>query len=172
VQRFPFTPEEAFASLVDGYLDPDELWFFDVIDRRERTIFCTANRHYLAIDEPDRPIEPALEVILQRLEADDPDLVIVPRMPNDERARHMEEFAREIAEPDARATFVKRQRAMRDRWDDFWRPGSFRALASDLPADVERAWVARIHASAARAIARFLEEKRLTLAGFDRLVFD
>lgn len=45
-------------------------------------------------------------------------------------------------------------------------------LEPGLPAHVESAWLARIHESASRAIARFLDENRLDLAGFDRLVFD
>jgi len=60
---------------------------------------------------------------------------------------------------------------MRERWDDHWRPGSFYALADDLPA-AKADWRARITASATNAIAQFLLDQHLELSGLDRLDFD
>lgn len=138
--------ERNLEMLVHGYLEPEALWFETFVDLRERSIFVTANRNYLEVDEPGRPIDAALEPILDRLDAQDPSLIVVPRMSNEERARHLEEFTATIVDPTVRASFDRRARAMRERWSDHWRPGSFYALANDLP--VAEAWHARLMASA------------------------
>lgn len=170
-RRYPRDPTWAREALCDAYLEPDELWFYTFVDRRDHSILCTANRHYAQLDEPTMTIEPALEAIFVRLETDDPDLVAVPRMPNAEREAHMVAFAETIDDPTARATFDARARAMRADWDHYWRPGSFRGLADKLgPAD-ER-WRARIWAAAEAAIAQFCTRYGIALDGLAQLVFE
>jgi hypothetical protein len=171
VQVHPFDPASAFGWLVEVHLHPEPFWFVELIDRPARALCTVASAHHLALDEPDRPIDPALTAVLARLAAGDPALLRVPRMPEATRAALMERLVASVDEP-VRGKLAARRDAMARRPDDHWRPGTLDDFAGDCDEPTRLRWAIDLRHAAGAAVCGWLAAHKLSLEGLVHWVFD
>jgi hypothetical protein len=151
--------------LVTEHLTPEEFWHLRFIDRRERRIFTTANRHYLRVDEPDVPITEIRDAVLRRWESGDKDLLVVPRMTRAVRDALVHAFLDKTSDRAVRAALEARFARLHDNW----RPYAFMQFADDQAPQHQEEWLRLIRGAAREAVTTWLRSVSVQLDGFTLL---
>lgn len=155
VKRIPLDEGAVRDCVQSAYLHPNESWYAPIFDLRRRSLFYLARRNYLAIDEPNLAISPALDRILSRYERRDPTLRRLPQMPDEARVQLVLAFITAQPEIEVRDALTRRF-AERTSIVFGWRPyGLFDLVEPDAEGQetpLGRAFRERVEAACAREV--------------------
>ena len=98
MRRIPLDSEAVHSWVLGACLHPNSNWYTPIFDVRRRSFFYLTRRNYIAIDEPNKTLSPALDRVLTRFERGDRTLQSLPRMPDEERVTLLLTFI--VAQPE------------------------------------------------------------------------
>jgi hypothetical protein len=161
------TRQQALDRLIEDHLMPNSLWFVTLFDRKQESFCLTGNRYHILLDEPNWRFEPEHERLLSRWEAEDPDLVVVPRMPDSQRQELVEQFA-SSAPGNVRDSLL----ALKETINEDWRPYSFLELVSDIGEIDVQAWSDLIRRAAHENLVAWMQAHGISLEATTELIFE
>jgi hypothetical protein len=126
-------PEARFGWCIRCVLDPNTSWFETYYDIKRRLFLITAGRVYLRIDEPNGVLTDEADAFISRIEADDPDIVVLPRLSDDARSRLVAEFI----ESRPLGTRIQLEQHWSERVLSSWRPNAIDSWLYEATEDLE-----------------------------------
>ena len=162
MSSYTLDPDVHFGWCIRCVLDPSSNWFETYYDVKRHLFLVTAGIAYLLIDEPNGVLTDEADAFISRIESDDPDIVVLPKLSDAARSTLVANFIKS-REPGTRSRL---EQHWSKRILDDWRPNAIDSWLYGTTDDLEilTEWERFAAEYCAPYVRKFLSRYNINLA--------